>query len=358
MAITDNLVIRVKPQAGDTAIKDVVSGSLFSGSAATLVDRSGNGTDYAWQISNGDMTLIPSSPRSVAPTTAGGGITMAVTLKVLNAPNTDLTRYAGFVDSTLGNGLRLFKDGSDMVDSRYGDGSSTVTDALGAGGTTELTYVVRVKGGSPLTLDTWVTTAGRSGTASNATSTGTFAGAYSLTTALLRGGASDVIQIKDYCVWYRECTDIECASLADSLRTTLDGAGSSNGTASGATMVGAASLSPGGATGNGSATTSGAALTGTASIAPGAASGTSPGGTLTTKPFQNNTTTVLANQTGVTLNIWNANTGALVLQKTGLSTDANGVITVQDPAIVTGTTYAYEPVFSTGARRLPTKAAT
>jgi hypothetical protein len=50
-------------------------------------------------------------------------------------------------------------------------------------------------------------------------------------------------------------------------------------------------------------------------------------------------------------------TGALVLHKTGLTSDASGIITVTDAAITTGTSYAYEPVLSGGRRRLPTKAA-
>lgn len=91
-------------------------------------------------------------------------------------------------------------------------------------------------------------------------------------------------------------------------------------------------------------------------------SGTATGSTglpsLTTPPLKNNTGTLLASLSGWTVNVYNASTGALVLRKTGLSTDAAGVLTITDAALVSGTTYAYEPVHATYGRRLPTLAAT
>lgn len=74
---------------------------------------------------------------------------------------------------------------------------------------------------------------------------------------------------------------------------------------------------------------------------------------ITTPPMTNNTGTVLASISGWTVNVYNASTGALVVQKTGLSTDASGVISFTDAAI-TGGTYSYEPVHATYGRRLPT----
>lgn len=74
---------------------------------------------------------------------------------------------------------------------------------------------------------------------------------------------------------------------------------------------------------------------------------------ITTPPLKNNTGTVLASISGWTVNVYNASTGALVVQKTGLSTDSSGVISFTDAAI-TGGTYSYEPVHATYGRRLPT----
>lgn len=75
-----------------------------------------------------------------------------------------------------------------------------------------------------------------------------------------------------------------------------------------------------------------------------------------TPVLKNNTGTVLASQTGVICNVYNATTGALVLHKTGLTSDVNGVVSVTDVTMVGGTTYTYEIVLS-GARRLPTAVA-
>lgn len=77
-------------------------------------------------------------------------------------------------------------------------------------------------------------------------------------------------------------------------------------------------------------------------------------GTITTGAMKNNTGTVLASLSGWSVNVYHASTGALIVQKTGLTTSAGGVLTITDAAIVAGTTYAYEPVHATYGRRSPT----
>lgn len=72
-----------------------------------------------------------------------------------------------------------------------------------------------------------------------------------------------------------------------------------------------------------------------------------------TPPLKNNTGTLLSGQTGVIVNVYNPTTGALVLHKTGLTSDGSGVVSVADAALSAATTYAYEVVLTT-ARRLPT----
>lgn len=71
-----------------------------------------------------------------------------------------------------------------------------------------------------------------------------------------------------------------------------------------------------------------------------------------TPVLKNNAGTVLASETGVICNVYNATTGALVVHKTGLTSDAAGIVSVTDAAMAAGTTYSYEIVL-TGARRLP-----
>lgn len=74
---------------------------------------------------------------------------------------------------------------------------------------------------------------------------------------------------------------------------------------------------------------------------------------ITTPPMKNNTGAVLSGETGVIANVYNVATGALVLHKTGLTSDGNGVVVISDPSIAAGTTYAYEVVLASNGRRLP-----
>lgn len=128
-------------------------------------------------------------------------------------------------------------------------------------------------------------------------------------------------------------------------------------TAPGAALTSTSTLSAGAASGVSPGLAPGAALTGTSSLVGGVATATNYG-TLTTKPLKNNTGTVLASETGIVMNIYHPTTGVLIVQKTGVTTDAGGIAVVTDPLIAASTTYAYEPVLTGGRRRLPTKAAT
>lgn len=146
-------------------------------------------------------------------------------------------------------------------------------------------------------------------------------------------------------------------SFDDFSITDLGGGSASNGTASGTPdtldlIAPTASASgTGGANGSATGSPSSASITSPAATATGTTAGS---GTITTPALKNNTGTILASLSGWTVNVYNASTGALVVQKTGLTTSAGGVLTVSDAAITTGTTYAYEPVHATYGRRLPT----
>lgn len=76
-------------------------------------------------------------------------------------------------------------------------------------------------------------------------------------------------------------------------------------------------------------------------------------GTITTEPMVNNADEVLANETGVIANVYNISTGLLVVQKTGLTSNSLGVVTISDVLIVAGTNYSYEIVLASNGRRLP-----
>lgn len=72
-----------------------------------------------------------------------------------------------------------------------------------------------------------------------------------------------------------------------------------------------------------------------------------------TPPLKNNTGTLLANLAGLTINVYHPSSGALVVQKSGLTSNAEGVVSVNDAALVAGSTYAYEVVTPANGRRLP-----
>lgn len=78
-------------------------------------------------------------------------------------------------------------------------------------------------------------------------------------------------------------------------------------------------------------------------------------GVITTPVLKNNTGTVLASVSNVVANVYNATTGALVVRKTGLSSDGSGVVVITDAALMPGTAYAYEIDLSAASlgRRLP-----
>lgn len=83
-----------------------------------------------------------------------------------------------------------------------------------------------------------------------------------------------------------------------------------------------------------------------------------PEGILTTPVLKNNAGTVLASESSVIVNVYDASTAVLIVQKTGQVSDGSGVITISSPLIFPGTVYSYEVVLATNGRRLPVATAT
>lgn len=81
-------------------------------------------------------------------------------------------------------------------------------------------------------------------------------------------------------------------------------------------------------------------------------------GTLTSDPLTTNNGTVLASVSLDFVCFYNDTTGALILRKTGLSTNGSGIFSVTDALLVPGTTYRIDWQASTGQRRMPRRAAT
>lgn len=74
-----------------------------------------------------------------------------------------------------------------------------------------------------------------------------------------------------------------------------------------------------------------------------------PAGTITTEPLKNNTGTLIANDTGLTVDVYSIATGALIYRATGETTDASGVCTVTDASITPATAYTVVVRRSTNA---------
>ena len=86
-------------------------------------------------------------------------------------------------------------------------------------------------------------------------------------------------------------------------------------------------------------------------------SGSLSNGTFTSEVLKDYAGNVLANVSLNFVRFYNDTTGVLVLNKTGVSTNASGIVTFSDAALVAGTTYRVDWETAAGSRRMPRKAA-
>lgn len=359
-------IFRLKVDSGDTGLVDKKgsAGALTGSATQTLIDR-GSG-EYAMRVAAGQLAVtLPS--KTVTHDVTGGGISWAMDIAVENYGTLDYNTFINLgtaaaiaANSTSSTGIALARYGSGQLNFTKDDGTYSPAMTMGTGKHTIACRLTANISGGFWRFDVWIGGAGAAGRAPDYTSQLTQYANSTLSVLTFNMNNGTIIDIRDLAVWAEELSNADMAAVADGLRATVDAASSTNGTAAGATLTGTASISPGSASGTSAGgtngTAAGATLTGTSSFTPGAASSVN-GGTLTTNILKNNTGAVLANETGVTLNIYNASTGVLVLQATGLTTNASGIATTTNAAIVTGTSYAYEPVLSGGRRKLTVKAA-
>lgn len=81
------------------------------------------------------------------------------------------------------------------------------------------------------------------------------------------------------------------------------------------------------------------------------------GATFTSEPLKRNNGTLIASKALNYVAFYNDATGALVLRKTGVSTDSSGIFSVTDPALVAATFYKVDWETVDGERRMPRKLA-
>ena len=84
--------------------------------------------------------------------------------------------------------------------------------------------------------------------------------------------------------------------------------------------------------------------------------GSTTNGTFTSEVLKDYAGNVLANTALNFVRFYNDTTGALVLNKTGVSTNGSGIVSFSDAALVAGTTYRVDWETAAGSRRMPRKA--
>jgi hypothetical protein len=359
MALTDAKYWLSARAGQSTPTDDIAAATLSGAGTATLVDRgSGN---WAWQFSGGQFTVaIPSFLLDAS--TQGPGMVIAVTVRITNFGTLDDQIMIAAGNGAMAANKALYYPGlalSKYNSTAYVKGASeaATTGSFNAGTTVDHTFVLRFTSNAAGTyvdnIDMWVGTTGRVGTAPDLSTTDACSN-FTVNTLSIAATNGAVLQVVDAAILPTLKTNTECSSLADNLRGTMPAPGS---TAPGATLTGTSTITAGAATGGAAGTAPGATLTGVSTIAPGAASALNTG-TLTTGVLKNNAGTPLASETGVTVNVYHLTTGALIVQKTGATTNSSGIAAVVDALIVPGVTYGYEVVLTGSRRRLPTKAAT
>lgn len=85
--------------------------------------------------------------------------------------------------------------------------------------------------------------------------------------------------------------------------------------------------------------------------------GNTTNGTFTSEVLKDYAGNVLSNTALNFVRFYNDSTGALVLNKTGVSTNGSGIVTFSDASLVAGTTYRVDWETAAGSRRMPRKAA-
>lgn len=211
---------RLKAMAGDSAPHDElgVSGDL-SGGTITLEDRGGG--DVAWQVSGGPASVgIPL--RSVNQAAAGGGMTIAMTIRMVNYGSVDFAYFIGAgpnapSSGTDNPGIGFGRTSSGTARARYKAETSTLTwsRATGSDFTVVLTVEMNYSGSSDRMS--------AQHDATTTTSTATTATASDIDTFWVQGLNSAVIQVKDFVAWGEELSLTDRETLRDNgIRATLD----------------------------------------------------------------------------------------------------------------------------------------
>lgn len=222
MAISDGLICQVYPVAGETSIKNIVNGTLFSGTGTpTLVDE---GAEKAWAITTGTLLESAIPLITINGESTGTGATIALRFKSTALGSDSFMPIAGakIVGSALANSLLFGRGGSQIYRGRV-DVSLTATITSRADNTIH-TLVYRVSTLSATSSDlgsAWVNTSGRVGTAANFVSPAGNIVTKTFDKAFINCQTSSAYTLLDLAIWSAEKTDAECAAIADNYRAVM-----------------------------------------------------------------------------------------------------------------------------------------
>jgi hypothetical protein len=387
------LITRIRPQAGDVAVTDLVTAGTFTGTGATLVDV---GAEKAWNVPTDSLYTLTVPEQDIQGSVDGSGATIAIRFRVNNFGSGSFDDLFG-VESAIANRIQFTKSGPNLrgrLRTAGGDILAPVTSGVTFVGNV-VTVVYRVGMSSASTADTgsmWVGGLARTGTDPNFVGGNANASASTLLQrAYFQTANGTNYDLLDYVYFDEELSNADCSSLADDIvgyfgssttPITFDGnianqtftVGDSvnvdlSGNWSGTQTPFTYALTSGSLTGAGLTLSSSGVLSGTATEA------TQTGLVITGTDADTNTAvsnsfsvtvnalavgdpvivfgadTALAfntggdaglrrNLTGLSVDIYDATTRALVLSVTGHTTDSNAVMAnIQNAALTPATEY-------------------
>lgn len=227
MALVDNLILQVYPQAGDTQIKNIVNNSVYSGTGnPVLVDE---GADKAWRITTGTLLTAPIPSKVLGVSANGAGVTIAVRFKMNTSGTDDYLPLIGVSSaaSTTNGAIRFTRFAASNYRARVQAGGGEARTVLSVPNGTVLTLVyraaTRVASAAPPDQDNgalWQNRVGRVGTAPDSVTYSNFT-ALTLVESFINCQTGSDYTLLDYAYWDRELSDEEATSVADNYRAVM-----------------------------------------------------------------------------------------------------------------------------------------
>lgn len=216
MAITDGLIVRVQPVAGDTAIKNLVDNSTFTGTGTpTLVDE---GAEKAWQIAAG--TSLQCAINAVMSNVNDGGKTIVMRIKVTNFGTLSDQKFLGLKELSAtavsaAGGPHFYRDSStSRIRGRTGTLMVTANTLTWLNTIVTIVYTPTITAGDSNDVGkAWWNRTDRVGTAADTTSTAGTWIAKTFASCFISASDSAQYNLLDFLVYDRQLTEAESSEL-------------------------------------------------------------------------------------------------------------------------------------------------